>query len=73
MLLVCSSQRRDRPCDTARDFAATAARLGTDVRVLPQDLDHAGVNAELGRPGAYTAAVNAFLAQVGAARPGNRR
>jgi acetyl esterase/lipase len=73
MLLVCSSQRRDRPCDTARDFAAAAARLGTDARVLPQDLDHADVNAELGRPGAYTEAVNAFLAQVGAALPGNRR
>ena len=53
MLLACSTQRRDRPCDAARDFAASAAALGVQAAVLPQDLDHAGVNAELGKPGTY--------------------
>jgi arylformamidase len=72
MLLACSTQRRDRPCDAARGLAATAAPLGVKIQVLPQDLDHAGLNAELGRPGAYTDAVNDFLARVGAL-PGSHR
>ena len=70
MLLACSTQRRDRPCDAARALAAAAAPLDVDVQVLPQPLDHAQMNAELGRPGAYTDAVNAFLARIGA-RPGS--
>ena len=72
MLLACSSRRRDQPCNAARGLAAAAGPLGVEVRVLPQDLDHAGVNAELGKPGAYTDAVNDFLAAVGA-RPGSHR
>lgn len=73
MLLACSTQRRDRPCDAARGLAAAAATVGAEVRVLPQDLDHAGVSAELGKPGAYTDAVNDFLAVVGALPEGYRR
>jgi acetyl esterase/lipase len=66
LLAVCSSQRRDRPCDQAQAYADAAAKQGIRVRVLPQDLDHAGVNRELGLPGAYTDAVDEFLKSVGA-------
>jgi hypothetical protein len=35
------------------------------VQVLPVDLDHRALNEQLGEPGAYTAAVDAFLKTVG--------
>ena len=66
LLLVCSTQRRDDPCAQARAFAAAAARLGVRAEVLPQDLSHTDINQTLGQPGAYTAAVDRFLASVGA-------
>ncbi|MEP6720027.1 MAG: alpha/beta hydrolase [Variovorax sp.] len=68
MLLVCSSQRRDDPCAQSRAFANKTIASGGRAEVLPQDLSHAQINAELGRPGAYTAAVDAFIASVGIAR-----
>ena len=68
LLAVCSSQRRDHPCEQAQAYAAQASKWGIRVRVLPQDLDHAGVNRELGLPGAYTDAVDAFLQSLGANR-----
>jgi acetyl esterase/lipase len=61
MLLVCSSERRDS-CPAARKFAAAAHALGVRVDVLPQTISHGQVNADLGLPGAYTAAVDAFFA-----------
>lgn len=60
LLAVCST-RRDDPCPQARIFAAQAARLGRSVRVLEQDLSHRAINQELGLPGDYTRAVEAFL------------
>ena len=65
MLLVCSSQRRDDPCAQSRTFAGAVAASGGRAEVLPQDLSHAQINAELGLPGAYTAAVDAFIASLG--------
>ena len=66
VLLVCSTQRRDRPCDQARAYTARARSLGIAGAVLPQDLDHAGVNRELGAKENYTAAVDRFLVAQGA-------
>lgn len=60
MLLVCSSQRRDA-CPAARAFANAAHARGLRADVLPQARTHGRINAELGLPGAYTAAVDAFL------------
>ncbi|MBS0224984.1 MAG: alpha/beta hydrolase [Proteobacteria bacterium] len=60
MLLVCSSQRRDS-CPASRAFADAAQRLKVRTQVLPQDLSHGQINTELGLPGAYTDAVDAFL------------
>jgi arylformamidase len=64
MLVVCSTQRRDQPCTQANAFAARATALGVRVEVLPQALSHLEVNRTLGTPGAYTAAVDRFLASL---------
>lgn len=68
LLAVCSSQRRDRPCEQAQAYAEVAMKQGIRVRVLPQDRDHGAINRELGLPGAYTEAVDEFLQSLGARR-----
>lgn len=60
LLLVCSSRRRDS-CPASRAFADAAQRLHVHAEVLPQDRTHEQINADLGLPGAYTDAVDAFL------------
>lgn len=62
MLLVCSTQRPDAPCDEARRFQAKAQAAGRDMPVLPQALSHADINRTLGLPGPYTDDVDAFIA-----------
>jgi len=42
-----------------------AQALGLRVELLPQDLSHGDINKQLGRPGAYTEAVEVFLRSVG--------
>lgn len=59
-LAVCSALRGDS-CPQAQAFAAKAAALGGEVKVLPVALSHADLNDLLGAPGAYTEAVDAFL------------
>jgi arylformamidase len=60
-LLVCSSTRRVA-CRQAEAFAAQVQGRGGQAQVLPQALSHGEINDRLGLPGAYTAAVDAFLA-----------
>ncbi|WP_411882315.1 alpha/beta hydrolase [Polaromonas sp. YR568] len=62
MLLVCSTQRADGSCAQSRDFADRVTAKGGRAGVLPQDLTHEQVNTTLGLPGAYTEAVDAFIA-----------
>lgn len=72
MLLVCSSRRMDHSCEQSEAFAHRIVEAGGSARVLPQDLTHMQVNAELGLPGNYTQAVDAFIASIdrrGCARP----
>lgn len=64
LLLVCSSTRRDRPCDQARDMVAAAKGLKVRAEMLPQPLSHRDINVTLGQAGPYTAAVDAFLASL---------
>jgi acetyl esterase/lipase len=74
VLAVCSTQRKDRPCDQAQDYTARARALGVRGEVLPQDLDHGEINKELGAERNYTAAVDRFLSAQGAGGgPGNAR
>jgi acetyl esterase/lipase len=64
MLLVCSSLRNDS-CPAANRFAARATVAGVRAEVLPVAKSHARIDAELGAPGAYTDAVDRFLASLG--------
>jgi hypothetical protein len=66
MLAVCSTRRPDHPCVQAQAYAQRAGTLGRITRVSEQDLDHEGINRELGLPGAYTAEVDRFMASLGA-------
>jgi arylformamidase len=63
MLAVCSSRRADS-CAQAELLSARAGVLGTRVQVLPEDLSHMEINKNLGKPSAYTEAVDAFLRSV---------
>jgi acetyl esterase/lipase len=63
VLLVCSSPRRDS-CPAARAFAAKAKLVRVRAEVLPEAKSHGEINGELGAPGAYTSAVDAFLASL---------
>jgi arylformamidase len=60
---VCSSQRAVS-CGGNKLFAAKAKALGLRAETLGQDLNHGDINRQLGRPGAYTDAVEAFMASL---------
>lgn len=62
MLLVCSTTRKDQPCDEANAFAQKAQGLGRRAEVSGQALTHREINVTLGEPGAYTRTVDAFIA-----------
>lgn len=60
MLLVCSSQRSNS-CAQASAFANKAVSLGGRVKVMPVDLKHGEINAQLGAGGDLTTQVDNFL------------
>jgi acetyl esterase/lipase len=64
ILLVCSSKRPES-CLHNRAYAAKAQGLGVRASVLMEPLTHAEINATLGGPGDYTAAVDKFLHGLG--------
>lgn len=61
MLTVCSTQRGDS-CAQAVRFAGRARSLNVQITVLRQELSHRDINQLLGVEGAYTDAVEAFMA-----------
>lgn len=64
MLLEKARRGRDDACGQSQRFAQQAVRaLGGSAEVLPLQLDHGQVNAQLGVAGAYTAAVDLFIDQ----------
>lgn len=63
-LAVCSS-RRSQACDQVDAFAQRVRDTGGRIEVLPLDLSHGDINEGLGRPGEYTARVDAFLDSAG--------
>jgi acetyl esterase/lipase len=63
ILLVCSTERASS-CDQARGFASAAHRLRVRAEVLPEALSHGEINDKLGLPGAYTDAVDRFIASL---------
>jgi arylformamidase len=60
---VCSSPRRIS-CSANETYADKAQSLGVRAEVLGQALNHGEINSELGKPGAYTDAVEAFMASL---------
>lgn len=60
ILSVCSTRRADA-CLQAQDFAARIRSYGGTGEVLRMDLSHGEINQNLGLPGDYTNAVEAFL------------
>jgi acetyl esterase/lipase len=62
--MVCSTQRPDDPCQQFTDMARHVRRLGGRAEVLPQDLDHGEINAQLGLESDYTRAVETFMASL---------
>ena len=54
MLLICSTIRRDKPCNDAEQFAQKAKSLGMRVELLKVAMSHRDINAELGADGVYT-------------------
>jgi arylformamidase len=66
LLAVCSTQRADKPCTQADNYAAQAKRFNIRVEVLPQDLSHGEINDNLGLDSDYTRAVERFMATLNA-------
>jgi acetyl esterase/lipase len=66
LLAVCSSVRRDDPCAEAARYAERARKVGTRVEVRREPRAHDEINADLGRPNNYTAAVEHFLGSLDA-------
>jgi arylformamidase len=66
LLAVCSSIRPDKPCAQAHALAQRAQQAGRRAEVLEQALSHEEINEKLGLPGAYTEAVERFMASLSA-------
>ena len=64
MQMVCSTQRADDPCQQSDAMALHVRSRGGRAEVLPQDLDHGEINAQLGLDSDYTRAVETFMASL---------
>jgi hypothetical protein len=62
-LAVCSTQRV-RSCEQSAAFVGSARSSGTRADLLREDLSHREINERVGTPGAYTDAVEGFLASL---------
>lgn len=60
---VCNSNR-PASCGPNREYIAKARQLGLRVEFLGEPLRHGQINRELGEPGAYTDAVEAFMGSL---------
>ena len=58
------SNLRSSACAGNAAFAAKSKALGARAEVLGEKLRHGPINAELGLPGAYTDAVERFMASL---------
>ncbi|MNV12069.1 Carboxylesterase NlhH [compost metagenome] len=66
MQMVCSTQRADDPCQQSDAMTRHVRNQGGRAEVLPQDLDHGEINAQLGLDSDYTRAVEAFMGSLDA-------
>jgi arylformamidase len=65
MMLVCSSQRPDKPCVEMEGYVQKAKSLGLHDVVQPEAMSHKEINEELGLESDYTKAVEAFIRSLG--------
>lgn len=63
LLSVCSTLRKNS-CEQAIALQTQAIQLKTPVRVLPVELSHQQINAELGQPSEYTNSVDAYIGEL---------
>lgn len=63
LLAICSTKRRDS-CPQAEGLARRATALGRNFSVHGVDLDHRGINRQLGLPGAYTDYVSRWISSI---------
>ena len=66
MQMVCSTERADQPCTQADAMARHVRNQGGRAEVLPQDLTHGEINAQLGLDSDYTQAVEVFMGSLDA-------
>jgi acetyl esterase/lipase len=66
MQMVCSTERADQPCAQADAMARHVRNQGGRAEVLPQDLSHGEINAQLGLESDYTQAVEVFMGSLDA-------
>ncbi|HWU35301.1 MAG TPA: alpha/beta hydrolase [Methylovorus sp.] len=66
LLAVCSTQRRDNPCEQAYSYQRRARELGVRVDVLEENLNHGEINGQLGLENTYTRQVEKFIAEQSA-------
>ena len=59
-LMICPKDVRDG-CMHAEKYQTKSQRSGNIVTVMPVEKDHAQINTDVGAPGAYTDAIDAFL------------
>ncbi|WP_158529621.1 alpha/beta hydrolase [Parvibium lacunae] len=63
---VCSTQRKDKPCDQAQAYAEKSTAMGIAAQTLPQAKGHGGLNKDLGLENDYTRQVERFMAGLNA-------
>ncbi len=66
-MLVCSTERPDKPCDELAGYVQKAKSMGIRVEVHPEAKSHKEINEELGLESDYTKAVETFIRSVGIA------
>ncbi|MEP6939962.1 MAG: alpha/beta hydrolase [Rudaea sp.] len=64
ILAICSA-RRANSCDQAQAYVDKAVSFGTRASVRRENRSHGEINADLGKPGPYTDAVETFLRSLG--------
>ena len=57
---VCNAFRKS----SIHDWSISSKALGLRVQILGEKLRHSDINRELGKPGAYTDAVEAFMGSL---------
>ncbi len=65
MLLVCSSIREDKPCESSKPFMAKGVNMGLRIEMSEQALNHGEINDELGKSSDYTERVEQFIRSLG--------